>query len=203
MLVSQVYVKFKYIFMLYTRKGDNGTTKLFDCPGDVRISKSSFVFEVLGMFDELNSSLGYAKVLSKKYKLSLFIKHKEVLYEDVLHTFQQNLFCIQAELGGSKMSAKEGQVLFLEEVIFEIESLLPPIKSFIVPGGGEVGAYLDIVRAVARRAERGCVILRERQEREIDYVSLEFMNRLSSALYAMARFANYQEGYTEGSPNYK
>lgn len=52
--------------MLYTKKGDDGTTKLFDCPQSKRVSKSDFVFEALGTLDELNSSLGYAKALAKK-----------------------------------------------------------------------------------------------------------------------------------------
>jgi cob(I)alamin adenosyltransferase len=189
--------------MLYTKKGDNGTTRLFDCAQGVRLSKSTFVFEVLGIMDEINSSIGYAKVLSRKYKLSLCIKNKKISYEEILHIFQQNLFCIQAELGGSKIFIKKSHILFLEELIYEIETLLPPIKFFIIPGGGEAGAYLDIVRTLARKGERSLVMLKDRKEREVNNPSLEFLNRLSSALYALARFANYQEGYTEATPDYK
>ncbi len=168
----------------------------------MRISKSSFVFEVLGTIDELNSSLGYAKALTHQHKLSLFMSKRRVPYEEILEAFQQNLFFIQAELGGSPIYVKKENVLFLEEVINEIETFLPPIKSFIVPGGGRSGAYLDIARTIARRAERECVKLRDKKEKEIDSLSLEFLNRLSSALYALARFANYQEGYSESKPEY-
>lgn len=189
--------------MLYTKKGDNGTTKLFDCPRGVRMSKSSFVFETLGTIDELNSSIGYAKALCKKNNLALGTKKGRVPYKEILEIFQQNLFCIQAELGGSDSCISEKQILFLEEVIYEVETMLPPIKSFVIPGGGEAGAYLDVARTIARRAERECVILREKKERQINTASLTFLNRLSSALFALARFANYQEGYTERSPNYK
>ncbi len=188
--------------MLYTKKGDGGTTKLFDCPKDVRFSKSCFVFEVLGMLDELNSTLGYAKALSRKFKISLMIKNVRTSYEDILDNFGNSLFSIQAEVGGSKMQATSKQVCFLEKVIDEIETLLPPINSFVIPGGGEVGAYLDIARAVARRTERGCVSIKDRKECEVSEMSLIFLNRLSSALYALARFANYQEGYTEKKPRY-
>jgi ATP:cob(I)alamin adenosyltransferase len=66
-----------------------------------------------------------------------------------------------------------------------------------------VGAYLDVTRTIARRAERECVMLRDKKEGNINPISLEFLNRLSSALYALARFANYQEGYTEKKPEYK
>ena len=162
--------------MLYTKKGDNGTTKLFDCPQGMRLSKSSFVFEVLGTIDELNSSIGYAKALSTKYKLSVFMKNKKVSYEEILDIFQQNLFYIQAELGGSPMHASKEQIFFLEEVIYEVETLLPPLKSFIIPGGGEAGAYLDIARTIARRAERQTIILRDKQERKINDTSIQFQS---------------------------
>ena len=75
--------------MLYTKKGDNGTTKLFDCPRDVRMSKASFVFETLGTIDELNSSIGYAKSLCQKYGLVLGTRVGRVSYQEILENFQQ------------------------------------------------------------------------------------------------------------------
>jgi cob(I)alamin adenosyltransferase len=189
--------------MLYTRKGDKGTTKLFDCPQGTRLSKSEYVFEVLGMLDELNSSLGYARALANQADLFVGIKNKKIPYGEILFNLQQNLFCIQAEVGGSKMHTKKEHILFLEEVIYEIETLLPPIHSFIVPGEGLVGAYLDVARTMARRAERGLVILKDQKERSINDLSLEYLNRLSSVLYALARFANYQDGCVEKKPDYK
>ena len=189
--------------MLYTGKGDGGTTKLFDSPQGKRLSKSTFIFEALGTLDELNSSLGYAKTLSKKSNGVLAVGTQKVSYEEILETFQQNLFCIQAELGGGDMRPTKDHILYLEKVIREIEALLPSIKSFIVPGGGETGAYLDIGRTIARRAERHLVSLQDAKERIISDESLAYLNRLSSALYALARFANYQEKYSEKKPNYK
>jgi cob(I)alamin adenosyltransferase len=188
--------------MLYTKKGDSGTTKLFNCPSGVRLPKSDRIFSVLGTLDELNSAIGYTKVLSREYQLSLYMKEGKVPYINILEIFQQHLFCIQAELGGSLLSASKEQVHYLEEVIYEVETLLPPITSFIIPGGGEAAASLDIARTVARRAERECVCLRDSKEGKISETSLKFLNRLSSALYALARFANYQEGYTEKKPSY-
>lgn len=188
--------------MLYTRKGDKGTTKLFDCDQGVRFSKASPVFQVLGTLDELNSSIGFAKALAAKTKLYLLMKEGKIPYSKILEILQENLFCILAEVGGSQVVISTDKVLFLEEVISDIEAILPPIKSFIIQGGGEVGAYLDVIRTIARRAERECVGLRDRGERNINSVSFEYLNRLSSVLYALARFANYQEGYTEKSPTY-
>lgn len=189
--------------MLYTKKGDNGTTKLFNCTQGARVSKSELIFEALGSLDELNCTLGYARALSRESNLSVFMKNRKVSYEEILGVFQQNLFCIQAELGGSNTHAKDGQVCFLEETIYEIETLLPPIKSFIIPAGGKAGAFLDVARTIARRAERQAVMLRDKKEKEVNGTSLQYLNRLSSALYALARFANYQDGYTEEKPEYK
>ncbi len=189
--------------MLYTRKGDNGTTKLFDSPQGHRVGKSDLIFQVLGTLDELNSSLGYAKALSLKYKLTLSTRNGRLTYSEILETFQQNLFFIQAELAGSGVQGTKEHVLFLEEIIYEVETVLPPIKSFIVPGGGEAGAYLDVVRTVARRAEREFVMFRNNKERVVCDIGAVYLNRLSSALYALARLANYQMGYSEKKPDYK
>lgn len=199
--VSAVFVK--YNFMLYTRKGDTGTTKLFDCAQGTKVSKTDFVFEVLGTLDELNSFIGYAKVLSKKTKCMLLMEVQEVSYEEILETLQQNLFCIQAELGGSDIHISKNHIFYLEKIIYEIETVLPPITSFIIPGGGETGAYLDILRTVTRRAERQLIILRNKKERIVSDESITFMNRLSSVFYALARFGNYQQGYFERKPSYK
>jgi cob(I)alamin adenosyltransferase len=188
--------------MFYTKKGDGGTTKLFDSGKNTRLSKSSQIFEVLGSLDELNAVLGYAKVLSRKYRFSLMMKNSRQTYEEILDFFSQSLFCIQAEVGGSVVNKMQVQISFLEEVADEAEKLLPPINAFVIPGGTEVGAFLDIARTVARRAERSLVVIHKNHERKVSDESLVFLNRLSSALYALARFANYQGGCLEKKPHY-
>lgn len=189
--------------MLYTGKGDGGTTKLYDSTQGVRVSKSDFIFEVLGTLDELNSSIGYAKVLSIKAKDALDIEGKVFSYGEILETLQQNLFCIQAEVGGSDIHATKEHVEYLELVVREVEKALPPITSFIIPGGGESGAYLDVCRTIARRTERHLIVLRDRKERVVSDESIKYMNRLSSVLYALARFANFSQGYHEDKPKYE
>ena len=188
--------------MLYTRKGDNGTTKVFDCPQGVRMKKSSAVFIALGTLDELNSSIGYAKVLSGKSKDRVGIFGKQTSCVLILEKIQNILFTIQAELGGSQKSATESDVLFSERVVYEVETLILPINTFIVCGGGETGAYLDVCRTIARRAERAVLIAIEQDNRKVSDTTLQFLNRLSSVLYALARFANYQEGFSENRPSY-
>jgi cob(I)alamin adenosyltransferase len=66
-----------------------------------------------------------------------------------------------------------------------------------------VGAFLDVCRAVARRAERLVISVNEKENKAIQADTLKFLNRLSSTLYALARYANYEEGYTERGPLYK
>ncbi len=188
--------------MLYTKKGDNGTTKLFDCQEGQRVSKGALVFEALGTLDELNCSIGYAKTLAHTTEDVAYIGGAKISYPEILEIFQQNLFSVQGELAGGEVRIAMKHVAFLERVIDEIDTLLPPIRSFIIPGGGTCGAYLDVTRTIARRAERLIVMVRDRGERAIQDESIQFLNRLSSALYAMARFANYQEGYSEQKPLY-
>ncbi len=188
--------------MLYTKKGDSGTTKLFNCEQGQRVSKADFIFEVLGNVDELNCSIGYAKAISKKTHCTLYIGGEKVSYEEILEKIQNILFCIQAELGGSNISITEKHTLYLEKVIYEVETTLPPITSFIVPGGGELGAYLDVLRTITRRTERYLVLLKDKNTKDLNKENIIFMNRLSSVFYALARFANYQEGHIEKEPNY-
>lgn len=189
--------------MLYTGKGDGGTTKLFDTEKGVRVSKSDFVFEVLGTLDELNSCIGYAKVLSGKSQDTLTVEGNTVSYPEILEVFQQNLFCIQAEVGGSPLQATKEHVTYLETIIRDVEQVLPPITTFIIPGGTSSGAYLDVCRTIARRTERSVITLRDTHARIIADESVQYLNRLSSALYALARYANYQHGLTEHNPQYQ
>lgn len=188
--------------MLYTRKGDGGTTKLFDCPAGTRLSKSAPVFAALGAVDELNSCFGYVAALAKGEQLALPMNEEKKSYEDIIVRMQEILFCIQAELGGSDIHAKKEHVDFAEAIVAEVEKLLPPITSFIILGGSPAAAYLDVCRTIARRTERAVVTVHETEERKVSAESLQFLNRLSSVFYALARFANFQQGIPEKSPKY-
>ncbi len=189
--------------MLYTGKGDNGTTKLFDCPQGTRVSKGSLVFEALGTLDEVTSNLGYVKVLVARLDSDLFIKATGISYGQLVERLQQNLFSIQAELGGSDIHLTQKHTEYLEKIIHDIDALIPPIRSFVLPGGQEASAYLDITRTLARRAERQVVIIQEKKERIISAETVTYLNRLSSILYALARFINYEHGYREEKPSYQ
>ncbi len=184
--------------MLYTRKGDNGTTKTFGC--DQRISKSSAIAEALGTLDEINSFLGLCKVNSKKDKL---LAPGDIFADKIIHNVQKNLFIVQAELAGSKMSIEEEKVKEVENIIDAIEKELPPIKSFFISGGSELASTFDIARTISRRAERKVVGVSEEGKVVVGQFTLAYLNRLSSLLYAFARLANHKSGITEESPDYK
>jgi len=190
--------------MLYTRKGDNGTTKLFrknlDAFGcDQRISKSSSVAEALGSLDEINSFLGLCKVKSEENK-KLKIKNRK--FGEIIHEIQQTLFIIQAELAGAEKHVIEEKVMDLETITDLIEKTLPPIKTFFISGGTELGAMFDVARTIARRAERRVVQVSEESSGLVGPETLKYLNRLSSILYALARLTNHLSGITEESPSY-
>jgi cob(I)alamin adenosyltransferase len=181
--------------MLYTGKGDNGTTKLFGC--DQRMSKSSAIAEALGTVDEINSFLGFAKL---RTRVLLAVDGKN--YHDLLSDVQQDLFVIQAELAGADKKMTEEKVKKLEAWIAAIEAELPPIKSFFVSGGCEEAAIMDVARTMARRAERRVVAALELPDPDQKPPLFAYLNRLSSLLYALARLANHREGVTEEKPHY-
>ena len=185
--------------MLYTRKGDGGTTKTLHC--DQRLSKSSAIAEALGAVDELDSLLGFVKcqgsTLPKKQGRTFDLA-------ELLLTVQQNLFIIQAELAGAPdKTITEKKVTALEKIIDGIEKKLPPIKSFFIPGATPNGALFDYARTVARRAERRVVLAVEEKKVPLGKFSLAYLNRLSSLLYALARLVNHQSGIKEQAPHYK
>lgn len=201
--------------MLYTRKGDNGTTGLFSAKGrpasgwgcDQRISKSSVIAEALGSLDEINSFLGFCKVRARKEKLkgpTLNLQKGGTLTVDqIIHDVQKNLFIVQAELAGASMSIDEEKVKEMENIIDSIEKELPPIKTFFISGGTELASIFDIARTISRRAERRVIGASEEGKTPVSKFTLAYLNRLSSLLYAFARLANHKAGINEESPDYK
>jgi cob(I)alamin adenosyltransferase len=177
--------------MLYTRKGDKGTTKTFGC--DQRISKSSAIAEALGTLDETNSFLGICKVLAQR----------DLVLSEIINNAQQNLFMIQAELAGADKKIVEEKVKDIEKIVDSIEKELPPIKTFFVSGGTELAAHFDFARTLARRAERRVVGVSEEGKVKVGEHTLSYLNRLSSLLYALARQANHKSGIKESAPEYK
>lgn len=171
--------------------GDKGKTTIIG----QRVPKDVPVIEALGTLDELNAWLGVCKAVCM-YQLP---SHQRI--SDYVTAMQHDLFIIQAELAGAGNVIGIDKVNNLEKIINDIEIELPQRDSFCLPGGTKLSAHLDYARTVARRAERK-VVAYSRQHK-VDDTTLAYMNRISSAIYAMARYINLKDGYTEVEPTYK
>jgi cob(I)alamin adenosyltransferase len=185
--------------MLYTRKGDNGTTKTFGC--DQRISKSSSIAEALGSLDETNSFLGLAR--AKTAGMSFKTALGEIKFTDVVLEVQQNLFIVQAEVAGATMTITADKIKNIENIVDEIEKVLPPIKTFFLSGATEISATFDFARTLSRRAERRVVAAKEEGKITLSAETMTYLNRLSSLLYALARISSHIDGAEEIKPDYK
>lgn len=177
--------------MLYTRKGDKGTSGLFGTKK--RFSKNSPAYDALGTLDELNSLLGVCKAYA------VDIAGEPSLSKEI-QSAQEAIFIIQAELAGTDKRIGNTRVEVLEGTIDGIEALIGNPHSFVIPGATFVSALLDYARAVARRAERS--VMAKSVKRRLSNDSLAYLNRLSSLLYALARYAAAKEGVKETSPTY-
>ena len=177
--------------MLFTGKGDNGTTRTFGT-NQQRISKSSLLPEALGALDELNAFLGFVKMRSTD----------EPRIFSAVRDIQETLFIVQAEVAGAEKKVGKDTVKKVEETINAIEKEIPPLKGFSIAGGTELSALLDVARTIARRTERRLVAVVETETRLLSAETMAYMNRLSSLLFALARLANHLKGVQEENPRY-
>ena len=178
---------------IYTRKGDRGETGLFGGP---RVPKDDPRVEAYGSVDELNAALG----------LALALDTGGLLDESRVTEVQGDLFTVGARLAaadperahrkGAVPALEPERVTALEGWIDELDREIPPLKAFILPGGGPVGAQLHAARTVCRRAERRTLPLLEAQP-ELAEVVLPYLNRLSDLLFTLARVANERGGQAE------
>ena len=177
--------------MLFTGKGDSGTTKFFDS-GQSRTSKTSAISEALGALDELNAVIGFVKIRGREER-RIAIPLREV---------QECLFIVQAEVAGADKKILRTTVKGIEKLINTIEKEIPPIKGFSIAGGTELSALLDVARTISRRTERRVIAAIE-TGRAVSEHSRAYLNRLSSLLFALARLANHLGGIKEETPSYK
>jgi cob(I)alamin adenosyltransferase len=171
---------------IYTRKGDDGTTGLWY---GGRVPKHAGRPEAYGSVDEAASALGLARAAADR---------DGELYADILR-IQNELFVAGAELatapeaagrlesGVSKVTAEMAERLEADIDRYMERVDLPP--KFVIPGGSELSARLDVARTAVRRAERRVAALMDEGELAGETV-LRYLNRLSDALFAMARFAD-------------
>jgi len=168
---------------IYTRTGDAGRTRL--ATGEA-VSKADLRVEAYGAVDETNACVGLARV------------HAQGALDAVLARVQNELLDLGADLAqpaapdepeGQKLRILDSQVERLEAEIDRLNGELPPLTSFVLPGGTPAAAALHLARTVCRRAEREAVRLIDAGE-TVSGPALRYLNRLSDLLFVAARFAN-------------
>lgn len=184
------------ITKVYTRTGDDGETSLV---GGKRVPKDSPRIDAYGTIDELNSAVGLARVFNEE-NLEAGEGHR--FLDEVLCRLQDQLFDIGSELATPSDVFQPGMYRVGDSEIDRIENLidrcqkdLEPLQSFILPGGGRIGAYLHQCRTVCRRAERE--ILRLSRNDEINPCLLKYVNRLSDLFFVLSRWIAKQTGEPE------
>jgi cob(I)alamin adenosyltransferase len=177
---------------IYTRKGDSGETSLF---GGDRVPKDHGRVEAYGTVDELNSVLGLAVAL---------LPQEMEEWRARLIAIQSDCFTLGAILATPKTGTArpdhipdlpEARVTALEMAIDELDDGLEPLTAFVLPGGSECSAALQLARSVCRRAERAVVTLSRSED--VEPIITKYLNRLSDFLFTLARFANVREGVPE------
>jgi cob(I)alamin adenosyltransferase len=174
------------ITKVYTRAGDDGTTSL---GGGQRIPKDSLRVAVYGTVDELNSQIG----------ATLAAGADKTLAED-LRRIQNELFHLGSDLcvleeDKERMPVprvEQRHVDALEELMDRLSAELQPLENFVLPGGAPAAVQLHLARTVCRRAERQLVALAA--EEAVGGQTIPYLNRLSDALFVMARFENNRKG---------
>jgi cob(I)alamin adenosyltransferase len=165
---------------IYTRAGDAGETSLGD---GSRVSKTDPRIQAYGAVDEVNSLLG----------LALAVPQLPEEFRAWLQQVQNDLFDVGADLSvplddeRERLRVRQEQVERLEKLCDVVNARLEPLKSFVLPGGGEAAARLHVARAACRQAERETVALAEAED--VNPVALAYVNRLSDLLFILARAA--------------
>ena len=174
---------------IYTKTGDEGMTGL---GGGRRVSKDSARVRAYGTVDELNSSLGVALALGLTDRLIAD-----------LGRIQNELFDLGSDLCWPEDDERRGRiptvqprhVEHLERSIDALNEVVGPLTNFLLPGGSPGAAQLHVARTICRRAEREAITLSH--EEPIGELVLPYLNRLSDALFVMARYENHERGVPE------
>ena len=173
---------------IYTRTGDDGSTGLL---GPGRVAKNAPRVEAYGSVDELNANLGAVRALDAQHWLDAELGGIQAR----LFNLGGELASLSPELIETLPRITDDDVAALEQTIDRLESDLPPLTSFILPGGSPLAAELHRARTVCRRAERRVMALH--QQEPIEPRLLIYLNRLADLLFVMARWCNRRAGVAE------
>jgi len=176
------------ITRVYTRRGDRGET---DLVGGRRVVKDSPRIDAYGTVDELNAAVGVARAVNAGQRARAA---REL--DAILRKLQNELFDLGGELATPASEFRPGmfrvggaEVKALETVLDRCQKDLRPLKSFVLPGGGRVSAFLHVARTVCRRAERD--VLRLMRHEDIGEWPLAYLNRLSDLLFVLSRWIGH------------
>lgn len=204
---------------IYTKKGDSGSTSLYD---GTKVIKNDIIVESVGSLDELNSELGlilaYYNVAKNEGRMTTNNPHheKNKKYYELLNNIQSELFDLGSIIAKNPNNSKEDEILFdknneyikkIEEYIDEMTNILPPLRNFILPGGNVLIATIHKARTVCRRTERNITSIKyapryfneDTLEISLENVNrcLAYINRMSDYLFTLARFTTYIQDVEE------
>lgn len=184
---------------IYTKTGDKGTTSLI---GGTKVPKSHLRIEAYGTVDELNSHIGLCRDLLQDEQGRLLLQE----IQDRLFTIGAALACDPEKEPKMRIpDLKEGDIGRLETEMDRMDTFIPPMKNFVLPGGHPTLSQLHIARCVCRRAERRCVELELESTaaadapppHETDGLVLKYLNRLSDYLFVLSRYTGHQLNIAE------
>jgi cob(I)alamin adenosyltransferase len=177
---------------VYTRQGDAGETGL---AGGQRVPKDSRRIEAYGTVDELNSFVGLARdimagdpALAELSNMLLRIQHELFNLGSILATLPEDVHPRQARI-------TEAEIVQLEAEMDQMNAELPPLRSFVLPGGSRLNAELHVCRTVCRRAERAVVALA--RDEQVPAEAAKYLNRLGDAFFVWSRWASHRGGTPE------
>ena len=174
---------------IYTRKGDDGTTAL---GSRQRVAKDALRVAAYGTVDELNSVLGVAVAVGLAPRLA---EQLPIIQNELFHLGSDLCFPEEDKQAYQIPQIEARHVEALEQLIDELSEQIGTLENFILPGGAVGAAHLHVARTVCRRAEREVITLR--QEEPVGSDVVPYLNRLSDALFVMARYENHQRGIPE------
>jgi cob(I)alamin adenosyltransferase len=174
---------------IYTRKGDEGITAL---GGGQRVAKNALRVTAYGTVDELNSAIG----LALAYGLAERLVETLTLVQNELFHLGSDLCFLEEDKEKYQIPQVEARhVQKLEELIDELTAVVGPLENFILPGGSVGSAQLHVARTICRRAEREVITLAAAEP--VGPHVIAYLNRLSDALFVMARYENHVRGVAE------
>jgi cob(I)alamin adenosyltransferase len=177
------------ITKVYTRKGDDGTTGL---GGGQRVPKDSLRVRAYGAVDELNSAIGMALAHSLSPRVAEALR---AIQNELFHLGSDLCFVEEDKARYRVPQIEPRHVEKMESTIDALNAVVGPLENFILPGGSIAASTLHLARTICRRAERDAISLAH--EDSLGPFVIPYLNRLSDALFVMARYENHSRGVAE------